>query len=514
MAMEWDLKVRVFVDKNLRRYNKITTSHNHHHHNHNHDFDQRQRPAKCPTCRKVFKSNYTKDSFCPYCMRCWKCKRYRKDHILGYCDYVDLLVQKRAVDISCERFGFCLYRFEEHKSILSKFYMKFMGLKKTLLEDSESPLYKLHHETNVGCFDFYLEAMKLSLICRSFLAWSYVLRTKIVNKEAEHAFNTTQNLMEGAIKHLTDALEQNPPRSMIEVDEDDEDDDDEAFLTKEYSKIKANIVRYWNTLKGLYNNASKEFGDESYVMAHELLYTERINEIIEIAQATKQGQMSIDGERLSAGAVPEYMITPEIKLVNSWNCSECTSLNSKEEVGLTHKMNSCGNCGHKLEVASRTFADKYRNLLKNDKMGLVLPGRLISSTKNRKARLILQEVVTDLVLRLSQAGHVSKAIHVDLDRADVWNPKVEFDGEEMKTISDNPPTNSYVDRMKKKFDAAWARSDANPSKKSNSSVAQPNYQSRKTKKHLVQIFEERWDAIEKQRNKRGKSQEFESKRFS
>ena len=118
---------------------------------------------------------------------------------------------------------------------------------------------KLNTVVTPGCLKFYVDALKFSAKCRSFIVYTYPIGFKILGENENYLFSQTQYFLEYALEVLDKYFENNPLKSLIDKNETG------VCLSKEYSNIKAHIQRLTVNLGEQFKNAKKEFSNREFL---------------------------------------------------------------------------------------------------------------------------------------------------------------------------------------------------------------------------------------------------------
>ena len=178
------------------------------------------------------------------------------------------------------------------------------------LRSANPVLVKLNTEVLPGILDFYLEALKFSALCRSFVVFTYPFSYKIVNKNREALFAENQYCLEYSLETFDKYMRENPVESLFTVTE------LSPCLTKNFGSIKNNISHLKLRLTEQFENAQKEFMDPEYT------------EVLD-----KEYQMWLDGSLNKNSGEKTVVKGGKKKQIgiednpNDWYCTKCTYYN-------------------------------------------------------------------------------------------------------------------------------------------------------------------------------------------
>lgn len=244
---------------------------------------KKKNTKKCPNCKTDIEKNQgCMHMTCAKCRHhfCWLCLGDWSKHGSETGGYYKCNIYKPSeADTKGEqykkRLQFYIDRFLEHKRGLEMNDDKIKDHIKLLEKKSGSDYWKLNTEVTPGCLDFYIEALKFSAKCRSFIVYTYPLGFKIIDGDQSYLFAQTQYFLEYALEVLDKFLEKHPMKNLVDRNETG------VCLSKEFSDIKAKAIQLQVNLGEQFKNAKKEFSDREFLEEIEHIFQEKQKELLQ-----------------------------------------------------------------------------------------------------------------------------------------------------------------------------------------------------------------------------------------
>ena len=150
-----------------------------------------------------------------------------------------------------KRLEFYMDRYMEHKQslILAEESVKEHSKKFDPLRSANPVLIKLNTEVLPGALDFYLDALKFSALCRSFVVFTYPFSYKIVIKNKEALFAENQYCLEYSLETFDKYMREHPVESLFTVTE------LSPCLTMNFGSIKNDVSHLKLRLTEQFENA-------------------------------------------------------------------------------------------------------------------------------------------------------------------------------------------------------------------------------------------------------------------
>lgn len=235
----------------------------------------------CPKCKvDIQKNQGCMHMTCAKCRHhfCWLCLGDWSKHGTATGGYYKCNIYKPSeADTKGEqyikRLQFFTDRYMEHKRGLELTDDKIKEHIALLEKESNSEYWKLNTEITPGCLNFYMDVMKFSAKCRSFIVYTYPIGFKIMDEDQSYLFAQTQYFLEYALEVLDKFLEKHPIKMLVDKNETG------VCLSKEFSEIKAKALRLQVNLGEQFKNAKKEFSDRDFLAAIELDFKQRQAEL-------------------------------------------------------------------------------------------------------------------------------------------------------------------------------------------------------------------------------------------
>ena len=257
--------------------------------------------------------------------------------------FEDVVINSKDFWNLTDRNSFCLMRFIKHSDYMASAREQFLGLKEKFDGAENNPLKKINSEVNLGSLSFYLYALKFLIKSRRFLASTYIMRHMVFDREDEVSLNNTQSYFEVTIDSLTKFLKENPPESLIEVDPAEYgDEEDEVFLVKDFSQVKANILRIVNKGQQHFEAVQKELASWSLPTTKKAL-----EEKIKLCQDMNEKAQAEALIQRTQGVYP-YFNT--VKVVQAWKCDACGKEHHIDDNSLESNYYTCSECGFNREM--------------------------------------------------------------------------------------------------------------------------------------------------------------------
>ena len=198
----------------------------------------------CPACKTDIEKNQgCMHMTCAKCRFefCWLCLGDWKKHGSGTGGYYKCNLYTPDEDSIkgeeyIKRLQFFTDRYLEHKRGLEMNDDKTKDHLKLLDKETKSEFFKLNTEITPGCLNFYIEALKFSGKCRSFIVYTYPIGFKIMDPDQTFLFAQTQYFLEYSLEVFDKFLQKNPIKSLSDHNEHG------ICLSKDYSDIKAKIL--------------------------------------------------------------------------------------------------------------------------------------------------------------------------------------------------------------------------------------------------------------------------------
>lgn len=144
--------------------------------------------------------------------------------------------------------------------------MKIKEAIEKLGDKKKTRMWVLNTEIVPNCLDFYLDILKFSAICRSFIVYTYPLAFKIKNKDQSYLFGQTQWCLEQALEVLDKYLIDHPIEHLVTENESG------ICMDNSFASVKAKFIDLKIKLTEQFNNAKKEFMSKEYLEDIETQY--------------------------------------------------------------------------------------------------------------------------------------------------------------------------------------------------------------------------------------------------
>ena len=219
----------------------------------------------CPKCAVDIQKNQgcmhmtcskCKHEYCWLCMGDWKshgsntggffkCNLYKEEETQKEKD------DSRKLQFYCDRY------FAHNKSLeVSEEKYKVMCQK---FDDPKSTVFELQANVQEGCLEFYREAFRTILKCRSFVTFTYPLAYFFKNERELMLFLETQKMLEMALEKLNKFVDINPIESFIEQSVKG------ISFSQKYGEMRQSLINLNINLNVQFENADREFKDESFL---------------------------------------------------------------------------------------------------------------------------------------------------------------------------------------------------------------------------------------------------------